>query len=448
MILHSYKDLYTTKVENKFVAFNSLSTKSVIILDPASYFVLEHINGHHSIKDIWHLAQKINHSVLLKDIKNIAEILIKHQLVYHDKPLTSKRLEGYPKSLGVWMHLTNQCNLRCKYCYVPKSNTHMSEETGKLAIDNIIKTAQKNNIKKITLKYSGGESLLQLSLAIKLTKYCREKLKNTSIKSEYVIMTNGILISSSIANTLKKLGMRAAISLDGLKESNDSQRCFPSGKGSFDYVVAGIDQLINHQVPFNITITVTQKNVKDLPEITQWLLDKDILFTYNFYRENDASPDTLKSDNQQLITYLKKSFKVIYNQVPIYNIINNLLDRIVFKYPHTHACSMNINYLVIDNKGKLSPCQMSMDQKIGDIHDPNMLDTIRHSNSLKNISVDNKPQCKNCPWKYVCAGGCTLQNFHHSGSILSSSPYCSVYKALIPDLIKLEAKRIITYAQT
>lgn len=43
--------------------------------------------------------------------------------------------------LSAWLHMTDRCNLRCKYCYLPHSNVDLSLETGLAAIDATFRSA-------------------------------------------------------------------------------------------------------------------------------------------------------------------------------------------------------------------------------------------------------------------------------------------------------------------
>jgi len=58
------------------------------------------------------------------------------------------------------LHLTEKCNLRCKYCYEEKGCKELSFED----IKNIFDLAIKNNDKKPNITFFGGEPLLKKDL--------------------------------------------------------------------------------------------------------------------------------------------------------------------------------------------------------------------------------------------------------------------------------------------
>jgi uncharacterized protein len=65
---------------------------------------------------------------------------------------------------------------------------------------------------------------------------------------------------------------------------------------------------------------------------------------------------------------------------------------------------------------------------------------------IQNLAVDDKP-CRECVWRYRCAGGCQLLTFQHAGRYDAKSPLCESYRAILPEVIRLEALRLIRYEE-
>jgi uncharacterized protein len=75
------------------------------------------------------------------------------------------------------------------------------------------------------------------------------------------------------------------------------------------------------------------------------------------------------------------------------------------------------------------------------------LDAVRSDQlGIQNISVEEKEGCKDCQWKYWCAGGCSLATHRVSGRYDVKSPNCNIYKALFPEALRLEGLRLLKYA--
>ena len=61
--------------------------------------------------------------------------------------------------------------------------------------------------------------------------------------------------------------------------------------------------------------------------------------------------------------------------------------------------------------------------------------------------VDEKDECRDCQWKYWCAGGCPLETYRKTGTYTAKSPNCNIYKALFPEIIRLEGLRMLEAAR-
>jgi len=64
---------------------------------------------------------------------------------------------------------------------------------------------------------------------------------------------------------------------------------------------------------------------------------------------------------------------------------------------------------------------------------------------VQNISVEEKEGCRQCPWRYWCAGGCPLETFRITGRYDVKSPNCNIYRALFPEALRLEGLRLLKY---
>ena len=443
-----YNDTYADSVEDFELVYNPLSEKGLVVLNKEASFLFSQVDNQKTLGDILKLAKREDPEVTFADIRWIFKDFLTSEIIYFNKPKSKTKLfSKRPKHLGVWLHITNQCNLCCTYCYVWKTPDKMSNEIAKKSVKKIIKSAKKHGLEKITFKFSGGEPLLELATVLELVSLARKLAQKVKIKTDFVVLTNGVLLSKKIANILKKEKIRVAVSLDGLEKYHDAQRIFPNGKGSFKFVEKGIKNLQKAKVPFNVSVTITSKNVENIPELTKYLLEHNIPFAFNFYRENPYVKEKLEGNDKKLVEYLKRAYQIIYKNPPRYSLVNGLLDRVVFKRPHLYTCGMGNSYIVVRQDGKIVSCQMTLEKPIGSIEDEDLIKTMREGNFVrpKSLTVEGKTPCKNCQWKYICCGGCPLLTFEQKGRHDVNSPYCAAYKALIPEALKVEAKRLIKY---
>lgn len=353
-----------------------------------------------------------------------------------------------PAALTAWLHVTNDCNLRCTYCYIEKSDAAMDETTGKAAIDAIIRSALADNFGAINLKYAGGEATLNFRLVQTLHAYAKARAAHAGLQLYSGVLSNGVALTRGMLDFMREEGIQLMISLDGSAAEHDRQRIFVNKRGSYWQVTRSIDRALAQGVKPHLSITITGESVDGLADAVCFALDRDLLFNLNFYREHDPrkSHAELRAEDERLIAALRTVFAVIEARLPQQSIIGALVDRSSFAGPHQRSCGAGHSYLVIDHAGSVARCQMEIEQPITSVFAANPLQEIQlHANGFQNLAVDEKEGCRDCQWRYWCAGGCSLLTHRVTGRSDVKSPYCNVYKAIYPELLRLEGLRLLKW---
>jgi uncharacterized protein len=351
--------------------------------------------------------------------------------------------------LTAWLHITDRCNLRCTYCYLPHVKQDMSIETGYAAIDAVFRSAVANGFQQVKLKYAGGEPLLRFPLINELNKYALRLARQHGILIDSVVLSNGTLLNSKIIASLKLMNIRLMISLDGLGDFHNHQRPYAGGQGTFEDVASAIQLSLLHDLVPDISITISGHTVAGLPSLTAWILEHDLPFSFNFYRENELSLEhkyLQLNDEKKIIEGILTAFNVIESNLPRRSLLSSLVDRANLSVMHTHTCGVGQDYLVFDQNGQVGKCQMHIRNSITDMHADDPLSIIRLDQiGIQNISVEDKQGCRTCEWKYWCTGGCPLATYRATGRYDVKSPNCNIYKALYPEALRLEGLRLLKY---
>jgi len=351
-------------------------------------------------------------------------------------------------TLTAWLHITNACNLRCAYCYLRKTNEAMDEVTGRAAVEAVFRSAVRHGFRAVKLKYAGGEPTLNFPLIRLLHHYAQTLAEHTGLELRETVLSNGVALTDSMLDFIRDAGMRLMLSLDGVGDTHDAQRTFANGKGSFSTVVRGVDRALGRGIRPYLSITVTRRNAGGLPDAVAFALDRGLLFNLNFYRDHDypRSREEWPAEDDRLIAAVRSAFAVVERRLPRQSFIAALLDRASFSAPHRHVCGAGRNYLVIDPHGRVARCQMEMKHTVADVWADDPLATVRaKAPGFQNVSVDEKEGCGDCPWRYWCAGGCPLLAYRVAGRSDVKSPYCRVYQALCPEVLRLEGLRLLKW---
>jgi len=165
------------------------------------------------------------------------------------------------------LHLTNQCNLNCKYCFVKHGPQRMPRDVAFAAV----KLGMKNTTTSGLLFY-GGEPLLERQLIYDVVKYTQSIKEKTGHIFYYKMTTNGVLLDEEFLKFADKYNLTIAFSHDGLAQ--DDCRIFHDGSGSFAVLEDKIPLLLKYQ-PYAVGMSVVDPStVHRAAETVKFLFDK------------------------------------------------------------------------------------------------------------------------------------------------------------------------------
>jgi uncharacterized protein len=322
----------------------------------------------------------------------------------------------------------------------------MQPETGLAALEAVFRSADRHGFRAVKLKYTGGEPTLSFSLVRALHERAQALSADSGLPLQAVVLSNGTLLTDEIVDWLLGEDVRLMISLDGVGAVHDAQRPFADGEGSFAQVARNIDRAIARGLSPHLSITVTPGSAYGLADAVRFALDRGLLFNLNFVRESDGKHHDLEADHARMVAGVRAAFDVIGDILPHYRLIDGLLDRSAFNGRHRYPCGAGRSYLVIGPHGRVARCQMTMDQSVADVWDQDPLGSVRTWNGgFQNVAVEKKAGCRDCTWRYWCAGGCPLLAYRACGRSDGPSTYCAVYKILYPELLRLEGLRLLKW---
>lgn len=436
--------VYKEKVGDYLLVCKPLNMDDVILLDPEISNIYDLCNGFNDVKTIIAITKITKERI----IQIVTALWDANYLQIKGKTLNSvsDSIQAVSRNIDAWFHITNRCNLNCSYCYINKTNRSMTWDIARQAIDALTETAVLEKRPGVLMKLAGGEPLLKFPLIKRVVEYGKQCGEKYGIKNQFHLITNGTLITQEVIILLKENDVRISISLDGIGAYNDQQRFYPNQKGSFETVNNGIRMLKEQGIIPFVLITVTSHNLAGLPDFTRYLLKNNIGFRYSLYRGSD-NQDPKNVNLEEAIKVLNQCYDLFEQNLPENDLMffHQFCD-IKFTKRRKRNCGIGSNGIVIGHKGQVSICQILLDQPIGDTsRNANLLKMVRNQNQFnaKDHTVDDKLECKNCLWRYTCSGGCPLLAKSAYNSYDRSSPYCEVFKATIPRLIRIMGLQMI-----
>lgn len=167
-------------------------------------------------------------------------------------PFIKKNIEEYPYPQLI-LGVTDDCNLRCKYCiYSGKyfdMRTHRSKtmslatalESVNYYIDLQEKFKKRAPEKESVISFYGGEPLLSFDLIKAIVSHVKQR----NFKTVFALTTNGTLLTESVAEYLVSNNFLVSISLDGPEVEHDRNRVYKDGCGSYKKVMENIQMLLD-----------------------------------------------------------------------------------------------------------------------------------------------------------------------------------------------------------
>jgi uncharacterized protein len=346
-----------------------------------------------------------------------------------------------PSTLSAWLHVTEACNLNCPYCYVRKRPRAMSVGVGRRAVDKLVETAVRHGYSVLRLKYAGGEPALNFPLVQTVHTYAARCTAQAGLALEGVVLTNGVGVTGEMLDFLAQNRLRLMVSLDGGPSAHDRVRASRDGGSTHAAVTGTVQRALDRGLRPTVSITLTAFTLRGAAEAVAFALERDLPFNLNFYREcatGAERPSPLVPDLDPLVGAVHRIFDLI-SLYPAYPLsLAGILDRTRLDIAHDTACSAGRDYMAVNTGGQVSACQMLLEDPWANLADADPLDLIRRSGESVFAAPPEGSGCHDCQWRTACGGGCPLMR-----DTALHAHYCQAYQILLPELVRLEAKRLI-----
>lgn len=359
-----------------------------------------------------------------KFVKYLQDIEFIHLDSY--KPITwGPGVTGGPKVM--YLHVTSKCNLKCPYCYNQehrfqliqlgrkKDTTERHTEATTEEFFRIVDEAAKLGIDQI--KITGGEALLN-----KDTLLIAKRAKSHKISVN--LLTNATIITEEMALRIADSVDSVSISLDS---PNPQEHDAVRGKGTHAKVLQAIRMLKQAGVKvIHLNAVVTPVNLNSVTDFLN--------YAWNELKANEVTlagaginvddPTGRWGAAQYMLT--GEQYQQVYKQEQKFYQIQRkdhkpIVPRSSLRRSH---CGVGNGVVSVDANGDVYPCQtMHLPEfKCGNVFQDSLehiLETSGVIKKMKSLVVDILPECKVCPMRYICSGGCRQEAYSREGDLLA-----------------------------
>ena len=347
------------------------------------------------------------------------------------------------------IHLTQRCNLRCKYCYENKNEKEILFENIQKLIDNEIK--EKRDC--VVLTFYGGEPLLRKDLIYNTIDYIKSKKSKT--KFYFGMTTNGTLLDEQFIKYIEQNSfLNIAYSFDGLEETQNLNRVTLNGEGTFDIVESNAKKLLKSHKNVVAMVVVTKNNINMLKENIEYLIKigfKNINLLFDYLQNwQDEDLEIIKEQ-------YGKVAKIYYNKIlqeediDISAFDEKIRSHIKEGYNCNEDCNLGVKSINVGVDGNFYPCMQFVGEKkyiIGNCEEG--INFLARKRLIEQSGVENEV-CKECSINRRCKHTCACKNYLTTKDINRLSPIvCELEKIIIEisdkiaeDLYKQNSKLFI-----
>lgn len=336
-------------------------------------------------------------------------------------------LEGSGKvGVSLMVDATNQCQLKCRYCYYGEKGTvHMSTSKVFAATQNMAALFG-DKLKDVNIHYMGGEPLVAWNQILDLNEKSKAHFAKLGIPFRWSLTSNLVGLTEKRAEHMIREKAGIHCSIDGPADIHNRNRPFRSGKDSFAKVVKAIPLALQITPNDTARVTVCPEDAHRMPEIAHEILDRGFKTVGLFPAHMDGWGDEAFKGWQEGIAGAFDLVAKKYGREKRVSTIVRETPRGVQKNGFSY-CGAGKGLWAIGVDGKLYFCHHMTNHHELAIVDASTASVEEIRRAIEGSPVPprtNLPQdvCTQCPALFFCNGGCWSDNFLASGSSIAHEP--------------------------
>jgi len=344
------------------------------------------------------------------------------------------------------IHVTNYCDLKCKYCYANGGN-YFSEEKD-IDLDTIDKTLSVfySEFDEIGfIQFFGGEPLLNLDAIEYVCKSVRNLNKNHERATSFGLVTNGVNINERFINLVKEYNIMVTVSYDGNPKINNTLRINSAGVGVTDIILKN-SKLLKQETeqPHTIEVTYTKTHIDNGVSIQDVVrhIAKELPNTYIHLVPVGGSSESpyVISDMSVFADSVDEIFES-YNKNNgfTYSLAERIFNALSNPMPTSrYICDAGVGTISVSVKGDVYPCFMFTDMeglKLGNVYEDNLFTNSKFDKMIKKIqNFSDKSENKNCKECFIntsCSGCLGTNNYGSDNLFFLNNDICNMHRNMM-----------------
>lgn len=371
----SYQD-YKIAVYTKGISW-------IVFRNDEEYRVFEAFKSGKSIEEVFSLFNE----------EPVMNVLMQIEAKHFDRP---DQCEAEEEKLA-YIYLTNNCNQRCRHCYMYAGDITINEvDSNKWII--VLDTLKSNGYKGVT--FTGGEITIYHGFD-ELIKHAH------NIGLSVTVLSNGLLWTDKLISELHEYIDEIQISVDGYDD--DSYFSVRQNHG-FDKALACVKEFSKYETRVSIAVTPLfdglDRFIEHFEPFAKELMTNypNIFIKLNHELITGRTVNPTQEENKLYKSKLKALVEKLYPNFYIEGFVENYTN-------HKLKTNCGFGGLSFAANGDVYWCNRIHELKSDfNVFQDDFSDIVLMSNRVRKLtSVDNISPCNECEIRYICGGGCRLK---------------------------------------
>jgi uncharacterized protein len=349
------------------------------------------------------------------------------------------------RSISLFLLISQSCNMGCVYClngtktYQTGQDLRMSKGVAFRSVERCLDDIGPGG--SLEVIFFGGEPLLNWPLAKEIITHCEDhlKAKHPGKRITYHLTSNLSFIPNDLIAWATKRDITFLCDVDGPETIHNRSRPFKDGRPSHGTITGNIKRLVAAGLKVDLRATITAFNQDHLLEITEH--HKEIGGASSAFvpvnpvnSDEDILAARLLPSPRKIIKGLTEVYRSgLWKEEELYP-FNQYAPRLMPGAGTSFGCGAPCgNTVVVDVTGNAYPCIYLVGIRrffMGNIMNKTYPNRALLRWMRDYLNVDQMEDCKSCPWRYICGGGCPLRRL------------TALNNALIDDRLTTYEKRI------
>jgi uncharacterized protein len=354
----------------------------------------------------------------------------------------------------VSVHVAEGCNLRCSYCYAD-AGAELKRMPRELMFRVVEKSIREIPNQVLTIDFLGGEPFLLFDEILEVIVHGRSLADSLGKRVEWIMQTNGTMLTRERARKLRALQVGVGVSIDGPRHLHDRYRPRAGGTGSWEEVFRNL--LAAREEGLRVAPLAVIHEPETYTEVLAFFVEHGFDFMrFNYSSVMGRARDELDFPTDRAERFASGFLAMVRwahqwsstNGRPLrINDLNQMLHVLVGKSRDymcmRSPCGLGDDIISFGTAGEIYACEeFERNTKatflLGQTGEASLPDIIRSSPNyhlLKQRRVEKIPKCSRCHLRYICGGGCTHKTLAYYGTHMREDPMCRYYQVVFEELM-------------